>query len=121
MTNSGNGSLEDLQRADAAKGGSGASEVLSSLQVWGSLTRHICVLSEEGTGPGLCTTLLVQESVTCCIFKMQVWGLLVGGFQPLLKTEQGNKGVLRMERGHHSLLFLLTSSPAGLAYPAELC
>lgn len=53
------------------------------------------------------------------IFEKHEWCLVVDGFQPLLRMEQGNRGVLKMERRHLSMLFLLTSLPACLAHPAE--
>lgn len=69
-----NGSLEDLWRADAAKGGSGVSRVLSSLQVLGSITRHIRVLAEGGSGSGLCTTPLVQGGMWNAAFLKSRYG-----------------------------------------------
>lgn len=69
----------------------------------------------QGAQPCWC-----KGNVRCCIFKMQVRCLVVGVFHhsllPLLRTKQG---VLKMERRHRSLLFLLASLPACLT--AELC
>lgn len=96
----------------------------------GSCLLFRCVVASPGTpmcclkgavGLGSAEPCCFKGNVTYCIFKKQMWCLLVGGFQPLLRTEQDTKGVLKMERRHHSLLFLLTSLPACLAYPAELC
>lgn len=78
------------------------------------------MLSEGGSGSGLCTTPWFKGNVAGCIFKKQVLCLVVDGFQPLLRTEQGTKGVQNGEEVS-PLLFLLTLLPACLAYPAELC
>lgn len=68
----GNGSLEDLWRADAAKRGSGVSRVLSSLQVCGSITRHIRVLAEGSSGLGL--SPLVQGGMWNAAFLKSRYG-----------------------------------------------
>lgn len=79
-----------------------------------------CLCCLKGTvGLGSAQPLCFKGNVTCRIFEKQELCLVVDGFQPLLRMEQGNRSVLKMERRHLSMLFLLTSLPACLVHPAE--